>query len=441
MDDLDIVLIVIDTLGAEQVGFYHGDPTATPALDRLARDGVVFRNAFSSAPWTQPAVASIFTGRMPSRHGVQNIRDVLGEEEQTLAELLRGRGYGTSGVVSHELLRGELGFAQGFERYDESAIGGHQAIVGEAVTDLGIAELRRTAAARATEGANQNFFLFLHYFDPHFYYHAHAAFDRTSEYDGPLRDVEDVWAIREARPELREEDVAFLVGRHREEIAYTDQQIGRFLAELDRLELDENTLVIVVGDHGEEFMGHGWIGHTRTLYNELTRVPMIVSLPGRFPHHVVEEPVSTMDLLPTLSAGMAEPPALTRQDGQSLFAALANVDAHELRLRAPRDVLSEVAFLPPGSQQIEKLAYRTSAVRGTHKAIHDRLTDGWEFFDLSRDPDEQTPLDADAFPVFRELARAILAWEEAAPPPDSRETELELDADQLERLRSLGYVR
>jgi len=174
LEDLNVVMIVVDTLRADALGAYNSTIHHTPHIDRLANQGILFEQAYSPAPWTQPSVASLFTGHMPSTHNVRVLHDVLAEEKMTMAEVFRGRGFSTHGIVSNSLVRKSLGYAQGFEDYQvigSPGSAGHLEVTGQKVTDRALQWL-----AEEREG---KYFLSLHYFDPHYAYQHHEEFSRS----------------------------------------------------------------------------------------------------------------------------------------------------------------------------------------------------------------------------------------------------------------------
>jgi arylsulfatase A-like enzyme len=427
-DGPNIVLIALDTVGAEHLGYEIEGAGHTPNLDRLAREGLTFRRAFSTAPWTQPSIASLFTSRMPSSHGVLRLRHVLSPEAETLAERLAEVGYETAGFVTHDLLQKKLGYAQGFEHWNQQHVGGHKAITSEGLTDSAIAWLD-------ARGGGSPFFLFVHYFDPHFVYQHHPAHDLTAGYSGPLRPGMDIWALRNRRDQLTPEDLTYLVNLYREEIGFTDQHIGRLLRHLDTLGLEEDTVIVVVADHGEEFMRHGWIGHTRTLYDELLRVPLLIHHSGALVGREVPTSVSLLDVAPTLLE-LAGVPADPGAQGTSLVPHLTG--------EAPpaRDLHAEVSFeAPPRDKQEEKTVFKTALIRGDLKLVHDLVTDEFTLFDRSVDPDELVDLAA-SHSDAEALQAALRAWEETRGSDSLGQAELlEPNDEELERLRALGYVR
>ncbi len=423
----NVLLVVLDTVSAEHVGLELPELGHTPHLDQLAREGVSFRRAFSTAPWTQPALASLFTSRMPSSHGVVRIRHVLPESAVTLAEQLRAAGYDTAGFVTHRLLARKLGYAQGFSHWDESHIRGHEGITSKQVTDAALAWLEQRRG-------DAPFFLFVHYFDPHFVYQHHPAHDLTAGYAGPLRPGMDIWKLREMREQLSSADVEYLVGLYREEIAFTDEQLGRLLGELRALGVEDETVVALVADHGEEFMQRGWIGHTNSLYDELLRIPFVLRLPRVWEPRREDVPVSILDLAPTLLAAAGLAPD-AGAEGISLVpylgAGAPPVPAH--------DVFAEVSFTSPREDvRREETVFQTALIRGDLKLVHDLAKRSFSLYDRRSDPGEQSDVAA-SHPEAGVLRGALSAWE--AQRSGAPAALLAPSAEELEQLRALGYVQ
>jgi arylsulfatase A-like enzyme len=426
-----ILLVVWDTVAAAHVGCLAEDGGPTPTLDALAAEGVLFRAAYTTAPWTQPAVASILTGRYPSHHGVLRLLDTLAADNVTLAERLSAAGYSTGGVVAHELIASRLGYAQGFASWDESSVMGHDGISSERVTEL--------AAAWLEQRGNEPFFLLAHYFDPHMLYQDHAEVDLTTPYDGPLRPGMDVWEMRNARSSMTDADIAFLRHLHREEVAHTDRSLHRLLAALAASSHADDTIVVVVADHGEEIMERGWIGHTRSLYDELIRVPLVIRLPHGPRGMVVDTPVSVIDLVPTLAELTGTEIPAGAVDGRSLALALAGGGDDQLD---GRHLFAEVSYtLGPADTEhhLEKVAFMTALVDGPKKLIHDLIEDSWELHHRDLDPTEwldRTAADADA----DHLRQLLAAWEASRTVGATAVSRVLPQPDEIARLRALGYL-
>ena len=435
-EDLNVLLIVVDTLGAEHVGAYGGG-ARTPNIDRLARDGVRFDDAIATAPWTQPSIASLFTSLMPTRHGVVKLNSTLDEAPVTLAEAVREQGLRTHGVISHILMLPKHGYAQGFDTYDTRGARGHDELSSEVVSDAAIEWLDQVG--------DERFFLFAHYFDPHYLYRHHADYAHTEAYEGPVRPSMPIWELRDMRATLADDDIDYLVGLYHEEIAFTDHHIGRLLDRVEALGLDQNTLVVFTADHGEEFMGHGWIGHTRTLYDELVRVPLIVRLPGVLEPELVTSPVSLLDVAPTI-VSLLGAPWPDAWEGRALWSAdeVGHAAAYDGRF-----VFSEVSYGPKTKAQkkqaAEKQAHKTALILGNLKLIHDQLEERWEIYERDADPGEQNDLwKSMSIPMANRVAPLIErleAFEEALANPARAADSVDAGEAELEELRKLGYLR
>ena len=427
----NVLLVVIDTLGADHVDRLPPGQRATREIDRLAAGGVAFRRAYTTAPWTQPAVTSLMTSKMPSSHGVLRLLDKVPSGLETLPERFHDQGFRTAAVVAHTLLGRQFGWGEGYDSFDESAVGDHTSVTSHKVTDAAIRVLH--------DLSRQRFFLFVHYFDPHYVYNHHPAFDRTSWYQGKLRPAMDIWELLGMRSRLRPEDELYLLELYREEVAYTDAHLGRLLATLRSLGLEGNTLVAVTADHGEEFNRHGWIGHTKNLYEDVLRVPLVLRLPGRLPPRRVEAPVSLLDVAPTLLQLAGIPGAADGFEGLSLAGCAEGgpCPAPERELRA------EVSFgMQPDDPPrfAEKVAFKTALRAGKDKLVHDLLLDHFELYDTEADPGEASNLSGAGGDREARLRGRLRAWEDARPQPRAAGNTVRPDPEVLERLKALGYL-
>jgi len=424
----NVVLVLIDTLGAKYLGCYGAADPHSPAIDRLAAEGKRCELAYAPAPWTKPSVASLFTGSMPSRHGVEKmLTGRLSDDFETMAERFRAAGYRTHGIISHMLIRERFGYRQGFEGWDETSIAGHDGICGEHVTERALEWLDQEEKS----GNSAPYFLFVHYFDPHYAYQDQPGIDLIAGYHGDLKPGMSIGELRERRASMSPEDVRFLVNLYREEIAFTDREIARLLARLPR-----DTLVVLAADHGEELMDHGWIGHTRTLFDEILRVPLIFRWPGVLAPGVITTPVSLVDVLPTLDELVGLGAADARWEGSSL-APLLRGEATEL---APRDLFSEVDFDPAEGRAPEGRASKAALLRGSWKLIHDRSRKRIELYDRSTDPAEKTNRLGQDPARDAELEQALLGWE-SGRPARAAEGAATVDPAELKELEDLGYGR
>ncbi|MDP6461446.1 MAG: sulfatase, partial [Gemmatimonadota bacterium] len=312
----NVLLISIDTLRADRPGGAGNPRATTPHLDRLAATGTVFSQASSTTSWTLPAHLSLLTGQYPSSHGVVGDIHALPDSKTTLAEFLTRRGYAAAGFVTGPYLDPAFGFAQGFDTYEPCVDyrverdnqGGIENLVGvhlrshSGVTSPALHERAVDWLARVPTG--KPFFLFLHYWDPHYDFVPEAPYDRVfnPEYRGRLsgRGFSENRAIHSGMAPTERQRVMDLYDG---EIRYTDRWIGKVLRALESRGDLERTLIVVVGDHGEEFFEHGGKGHRRNLYGETLDIPLITRLPGVLAGGgVVAEPASLVDVFPTVVA-------------------------------------------------------------------------------------------------------------------------------------------
>jgi choline-sulfatase len=306
-----VLLIVVDTLRADRLTAYGGTHGLSPRLDDLARQGVRFENAFSHAPWTLPAFASLLVSQPPQEHGaggqVGDFR-ALPAGIPTLPGRFRDAGYATGAVVNVDFLARPFGVTRDFESLDARAYGDNEQLrAAGATTDAALAWIREHRGAA--------FFLMVHYFDPHAEYRPPQPFRRR--FAAP-EDREDerfrfgtrhqVVERRAGKLDLRPTEVERAERLYDGEVAYVDQEIGRLLDGVSELALDSTTLVAFTADHGEEFLDHGDWEHGHTLYDELLRIPLILRQSGRLAPRQFADTVGHVDLAPTLLALCSLPP-------------------------------------------------------------------------------------------------------------------------------------
>ena len=399
-EDASILLITADTLRADHVGAY-GSQVRTPAIDALARDGVLFENAITPAVMTLPSHASILTGTYPPTHGIRDNGDYrLAASALTLAEVLRARGFRTGAVVSSFVLDSMFGLEQGFDVYDDALPlrRPNETFFPErhafAVTD---------SALRFIEGAGQTrFFLWAHYFDPHFPYVAPEAFAAQYPKSG-----------------------------YAAEVAYLDAELGRLLAGLRSRGLMEKTLVVFVADHGEGLSDHGEESHGVFLYDETARVPMIVSFPPRLPAgRKVKGVVRTVDIMPTILdlAGIALPERAEPAQGISL--------------RPLIDGKGESDAGPAYSEaMVPLLMYGWSPLTFIRDSRYKYIqAPRPELYDLLADPGETKNLVAAQAAVAADFRARLEALKKDVTRSATAAETLSPDPEVEAKLRSLGYV-
>jgi hypothetical protein len=243
-----VVLVSIDTLRADRLPAYGYKGVETPAIERLQRDAIVFENAYSHSPLTFPSHASLLTGLLPPEHGVRNnIGYKLEPKHETLASVLRARGYATGAAVSAFVLRRATGIDQGFDSYDVVVTAAGAKAVGEVQRDGLTTVARALTWLRGVGG--RPFFLFVHLYEPH------------TPWTPPADQLARYGATYEG------------------EIAAADVALGQLLEGLRQLGRYDEALVVLVSDHGEGLDDHGEAEHGILLYREAIHVPLLVKLP------------------------------------------------------------------------------------------------------------------------------------------------------------------
>ncbi len=405
-----LLLISVDTLRPDGLGF-GGNPAGTsPALDALAAEGTVFEHAFSPAGWTLPSMATLLTGLHPRDHGATTYAYRIRDSVATLPALLDDRGYDTRAFVSHILLGADYGFARGFDEFDDSVLEAgnpHDVSTSEPLTDLVLQSLERRPLG-------DPYFLWVHYFDPHFKYLEHPGFEviggrRRGRYDG--------------------------------EVAHTDRHIGRVLRALDDLGALDETVVVFTSDHGEEFQEHGGRFHD-TLYDEVVRVPLVIRTPGMAPGRSLRF-AHQIDLVPTLLP-------LLRIDGLE-FGSGPGLDLFGPAPPADRPMFAERDVPLPfrqrsvrvGDDKLVVIDHLEVQVDASRKApaktrYKPRLEKGVSQFDLAADPGERVDVYREDSERSAVLMSLLLGhFDEGVGP----ENEVELDEETLRKLRDLGYIQ
>jgi len=424
----NIILVVIDTLRADHLGCCGYRRNITPNIDSLAADSLLFKNAISPAPWTTPAVAALLTSQYPSVMGMFENVVPINKRFTLFSEVLKQQNYSTYGIISHALLSARLGFERGFDVFDEINALGHEGISSPQITDKAISFLKNKH--------QQPFFLFAHYFDPHYNYCLHPEYNYYKDYNGKLKSNHSILELWEIRQKFSKDDIEFLLALYDSEIAFTDEYIGRVFGELKKQDLYDNSIIIVTADHGEEFMERGWLGHTITLYQEMLRVPLIMKMPGCKPQ-VIDPSVGLINVIPTIYRYM------DLQVDHKLEGSPLLLDSGKSITAGP--IFSET-FNPQVHQpgRIQPIALR-SIVLGSRKLIYNQVKDSIEIYDFSSDPYEQNNLSAQKNLENDRLKKLLASWIKYAakkrkPTPIPDETEL-FTPEQIEQLKSLGYLK
>jgi arylsulfatase A-like enzyme/Flp pilus assembly protein TadD len=395
----NVLLISIDTLRADHLGAYGFPRPTTPNIDAVAREGVLFKNAHTPVPMTLPAHVSMLTGTLPPTHGLRdNLSNRLPESSLTLAEMLKPRGFATGAIVSSFVLDRRFGTSQGFDTYDDRFEAVHK--IGD-ISERKGDETTRHARDWLDARKEQPFFLFVHFYDPHDPYEPPEPFAsqwKEHPYEG--------------------------------EVAFADSCVGQVLEKLRQLGLYDQTLIVIVGDHGEMLGEHGELNHGFFIYEGALRVPLVIRVPrAQAAARQVDLPVSLIDVAPTIvSLVGGEVPKEVQ--GMDLSPWIAGQEAGARGRAIYAETVTPTHY------------YGASSLLGV-------IVDGWkyiettrpELYDLRSDPAEATnllerePKRADA---MGQTLVAILAAAGRAPGPAPESAAL--DEESRQRLAALGYL-
>ncbi len=416
----NIVIICLDTLRADHLGCYGYHRDTTPHIDRFAAQGVLFEQTLSQAPWTLPAHVSLFSSLYPSRHGVHRHDLAIRRRDKLFADILSKAGYATAGFVDVFLLSRKYGFQRGFDTFrDEGEDKGAGQMVDQAIEWL------------SGRQGKQPFFLFLHLFDPHSAYSAPPPFSGrwSKKYPSEFRpDTDSLFQVRTKKRTFAPIELAHVVACYDEEIAYADDELGRFFAYLRQAGLYDSSLIVFLSDHGEEFLEHGGVLHGVSLYDELVMVPLIVRLPqGRLAGRRIAEQVQLIDVAPTLLelAGLRSPRSFQGISLASYMDGSARLSGYS--------GFSEADHMGAGHNV--KRCLRTNE----YKYYYDIRTRQGKLYNLLRDPSERVDLSAEYSGLAQEMREELFAWMESEGD-ERRVPSLKLSAAEERQLRSLGYL-
>lgn len=505
----NVVLISIDSLRADRIGPYGHKPefapevAVTPHLDQLAASGVTFEDAWTTSSWTLPAHVALMTGLTDRAHGVEHDDFMIDPLRTTLAERLQSDGYVTGGAYSGPFLDPNYGFGRGFDDYRSGMTSPAEFAemvkredqrrraqglppmqprdvdqMQDRLSHYDLTSPRVNAFAREflEEHADQRFFLFLHYFDAHYDYLPDrgdpalpARFD--PDYRGSFHgenwyfdgervltwpNQEQTWAERR----IGERDLQHTLALYDAEIHWVDRHVGEVLERIAALGLEDETIVIVTADHGDEFFEHGSIGHRSTLHSELLHIPLIVRVPGVGQSgQRVTSLARITDLAPSVLDWCGLPP-LAEAQGASLHGAIESgvgdgrSSLHRIyagfnrdRVGPPPNVreawrdeqYSVIRYLIPSGVSESGLQFAPwkDPRSGKDYLVYDRVADPREFRPLGA----EDPRYAQAIEKFRDAWR-ICETETAAmkhSPVELRRSEKK-SAAQKAATAALGYV-
>jgi arylsulfatase A-like enzyme len=442
----NVLFIVLDAARAVSFGAYGHSRKTTPNIDKLSSEGFTFDNAYTTAAYTLAAMSSVWTSQQPDRHhGDLAFAAKLPADRLMLAEVLTAQGIHTAGFVANSVAGAFNGFDRGFREFDEpwkkhgSQASGFRNVI------PGFLDRMKKEGTR--------FFAYVHYREPHHPYDPPPPFNTLFGPDAPVPKarreggaVADKWLkdINQGVIQPSFEEIDHIRRLYDGNLAFADQEVGYLRGELESRGLFGNTVVIVIGDHGEGLFEHGYIGHNAQVFEESARVPLIVSIPEEMraanPPGRVASLVDLTDIAPTVLEvfGLAGAGGSSRAfEGRSLLALLANPAAADQE--GPREVMTRTVFFNRGRPPV--YALRNAA----HTFIYNTATTEFSMFDRTSRPrfeDQDHDFAPRAPLALRELYRqTLLARVGSLRSKSVQADKLEgMSRQQCEELKALGYL-
>ncbi|MFO7890360.1 MAG: sulfatase [bacterium] len=443
-----ILLLTIDTLRPDFLSCYNSQARPTRNIDQLAEDGILFRNAISPSPWTAPSITSLMTGLPCMVHSVDNRNIQVPDTLITIAEVMKECGYLTGSAVFNALLTNSSGFAQGFHYYRFFPKFPHgycitSKILGKLFPEKYIFQvnsktLTDIAVKWFNNHANEDFFFWLHILDPHLPYSPPRRYLNTKNKPPSLGYTFDsLHEIRDSSLVLDQAEKKWVQQLYEAEVRYVDIQIGRVIKTLKSSGIYEETLIVLLSDHGEEFWEHGGFEHGHTLYNELLHVPLIIKLPQSLTRTVVNKQVD-----PILSTKAVMPTILDLCDIDTSFHHPYTQSLSQYWTRSAFRNKDQTVFSSSMLYGPEK----ASVIFDEHKFITSLEKENQELYNLNRDPRELRSLIGIHPSLVEQGTDKIIRFQIKTKKEQmvlglGKAKKVTLDQETKKRLRALGYIK
>lgn len=424
----NVILIVIDTIRAdvfEPLGG-EGSKVQTPSFDALLPESTVFTRAYVNENWTKPSVATILSGLYPVTHNAKLDDDTVSPDIELVTETLKSHGFATGGFIANGYVSNKYGFDQGWDFNRNYIRENFKSDADKVYAD---------ALEWVNEQGDKPFFLYVQTIDPHVPYRVDRKYTEPYFAEEPPKSIGKMLGGRGQQDlnkrELTEKELAWVEALYYGEVTFHDEFMGKFIEDIRKKGILDDTVLIITNDHGEELGEHGRLGHGHTLYDELVRAPLLIRHPGRFRQgEVVHDPVEAVDITPTI-LDLLELPANKDHDGFSIMPLLEG-------------------------QPLSRPAYAVSDFLDKRRSIRvgDWKMHRWpqkaNLYNVKDDPLEEKDL-ADTAHIARRMVEVHLA--EALATPDKRARVLgtkttkkkfdpgvvEMDAELRKQLDALGY--
>ena len=476
----NVIFISLDTLGANHLSSYGYSKKTSPYIDKMATQGVLFEEAFSHSKWTLPSHMSMMTSTYPYVHGVNAKEKILDSSFVTMAEMLKQNGYYCGAFVDRNKsshIGADHGFDQGFDfyehfperfnRYEKLFVLGHMLNFVEEFLlryDIPIVHSEKFTNEVLSwlehYSKRKPFFLFLHYDDIHSEAYSKLPYLSPTpyntmhmpEYQGDITgcdedgDCSSIYLTKLSR-KLREdpyyvskEDIEYIVSLYDGGISYVDYQIGMLLEGIEKLGIDENTLIIVTSDHGEAFLEHGIFLHGQ-FYDEIIKVPLIMKYPGILPAGKRIKPIASLiDIFPTV-LDLLNIKTIDQIQGTSLLPSIFQ----DTKKKA------NIVFGGLDKRIVENMPtrfVRTDSFKLITRKFIDSGKIRKELYNLNSDPIESINILEEETEIANKLEKYLTIWDqdcenlrESIVSYDKPPKTLELDEKTMRELKSLGYIK
>lgn len=418
----NIILILCDTLRADHLsccGYYR---KTSPFIDSLIERGLFFEACYAAASRTGPSISSLFTSLYPGFHGAVNslegedMKAILGEGNRTMAEILRDNGFYTYAIFSNVNASPLFGYAQGFEKYT--------------FTNNPTARHVRLEAVKVLKKLTKKkpFFLYIHFMDPHSPYTPPEPFNNyfDPQYQGNVTggSHKQLDRIMMQKEKVSSRDIEHLAAQYDGEIRYFDNELRILFNNIESFGMLKDSIIIFTADHGEEFFEHGKLLHGYTLYQEQLWVPLII-MGKNIPIRKISQPVSLIDLLPTLLnlSGIKEK---TQFQGRNILIKQKSMNFYLLYAEASLNAVFTIKY--------------KSVIKNGWKYIYDVLDNSEELYNLGEDPEEKINLVSKNPPQLAQLRKQMKKFIRATAK-SSGQTITPIDEKTREQLKTLGYIK
>ncbi|MBD3287324.1 sulfatase-like hydrolase/transferase [candidate division KSB1 bacterium] len=449
----NIILIVIDAARADHFSCYGYHRKTTPFMDKIANEGILYNNAISTAGWTLPSHASMFTGTYPSKHGAHNENFFLSDKLPTMTEALTEQGYKTVGFCRGDWVSDSTGLTRGFEEYYNLHFSKFQHKMKRLINyfkingvDTWSYEINKNVKKWIKENSSP-FFMFIHYSELHLPYSLPNAYRKkfVSVSDEELNKVnQNPKEYYSGRVKMTEKDFQISRDLYDGALAYQDRRIGELYQFLKIRGVLDNTVFIITSDHGESLGDKEHFDHYYVLYEPIIRIPLIVRHPGIFGTGVRDDSlVQTLDFFPTVLEMLnIDRSAYNEMQGIPL-PPLNNGEKREFTISERFQDLKGLKESYPDMDlsHLEKFEKdRKVAIRTKEFKLIKSMRGNSELYKISEDPHESTNLIDEREDVVSELNQKLDEWKKSFDPAEISGDEPEFDDEMVKRLKSLGYL-